>query len=52
MLGGIVATLADGVFPAGNHTVRFDAAHAASGTYFYRLTAGGQTFIRRMLLLK
>ncbi len=52
MLGGLVATLADGVFPAGNFTLRVDASQWSSGTYFYRMSAGGQTFVRRMMLLK
>ncbi|MFO0702225.1 MAG: T9SS type A sorting domain-containing protein, partial [Nitrospira sp.] len=52
MLGGLVATIADGVFSAGNYTLRVDASQWSSGTYFYRMTAGGQTFVRRMMLLK
>jgi hypothetical protein len=52
VLGRRVATLADGVRPAGTHAATFDARGLPSGTYFYRLQAGGQAMTRRMLLVK
>ncbi len=36
----------------GTYEVRFDATGLPSGVYFYRLTAGGNTFTKKMLLLK
>jgi hypothetical protein len=36
--------------PAGNYTVRWEA-HAASGTYYYRLEVGGQKQTGQMTLL-
>lgn len=52
LLGREVAVLADGVFPAGGHSVRFDATGLPSGLYVYRLTADGTTLAGRMLFLK
>jgi hypothetical protein len=55
--GRLVATLAEGPFSAGPHSVEWDGrddagSGIASGIYFYRLEAGGETFTRKMLLLK
>jgi hypothetical protein len=55
--GGLVVTLLDQPLAAGRHTVRWNGvdrrgAAAATGTYFYRLTAGKKTMSRKMLLLK
>lgn len=52
VLGRRVATLVDEVRAPGVYTVAFDGAGLPSGTYFYRLTAGGYTGTRRMLLTK
>lgn len=57
MLGQLVKTLVDGVEPAGNREVVWDGRNeygsvAASGVYLYRMTAGGFTDTRRILLLK
>jgi hypothetical protein len=51
-IGREVATLVDGVMPAGVHSVSFLAAGRASGVYFARLTSGSQTRMIRMLLMK
>jgi hypothetical protein len=51
-LGREVATVVDQRQEAGSHVVRFNAAGLASGMYFYRLTSGAATQVRRMLLLK
>lgn len=57
-LGGReVAVLVDGRVTAGTHTVRWnghdDAGQAvASGTYLMRLRAGGQTAVRRAVLVR
>lgn len=51
-IGREVATLVDGIMPAGAHAVSFHAAGRASGVYFARLTSGSQTSMIRMLLMK
>jgi hypothetical protein len=51
-LGREVATLVDGVLPAGQHAAAFNAAGLASGVYFARLTSGAQTSMIRMMLMK
>jgi len=52
-LGQVVATLADGRSPAGNHTVTFDAGGLPSGVYYYRLQGeGGVAMSRRLVLIK
>lgn len=52
MLGRNVALIANGYFPAGNHTVRFDASTLSSGVYLVRLDAPGYQQTRRVTLLK
>jgi len=50
--GEKVATLADGQFSAGAHSVSWNASAVASGMYFYRLTAGKFEETRKMTLVK
>ena len=52
IMGQKVATLADGSFEAGHHTVTWDASQNASGVYFYKLTTGEFAKARKMILLK
>jgi len=52
ILGREVAVLANGKFPAGKYSFTFDGSNVSSGVYFYRLTAGGNTAIRKMTLIK
>ena len=52
VLGRRVATLAEGLRPAGRHEVRFDASGRASGLYFYTLETADRKLTRTMLLLK
>ncbi len=52
LLGREIAVLADGFYPAGTHSVRFDASTLPSGMYLYRLEAAGTILVRRMILLK
>ena len=52
VLGRQVAQLASGAFPAGSHSVTFDASRLQSGLYIYRLDAGGQRIARTMSLVK
>ncbi len=56
-LGERIALLADEVVPAGKHQVRWDGLdergeRAASGVYFYKLTAGNFEQTRKMILLR
>jgi hypothetical protein len=57
LAGRVVRTLVDGELQGGEHTAVWrgedDAgARASSGLYVYRLTAGGTTVARKMMLLK
>jgi subtilisin family serine protease len=52
LLGREVAVLVDGLLPAGNHEVAFQAHHLPSGAYFYQIEAGDFRQIRQMLLMK
>ena len=56
LLGQRLATLVDGDRPAGAHTAQWDATDAAgravgAGVFIYRLTGGGHTVSRRMVLI-
>ncbi len=50
--GRQMTLLADGLQPAGTHTVTLNAEAWASGVYFYTLEAGASRLTRKMLLLK
>jgi hypothetical protein len=55
--GSMVRRLVDGRFPAGTHHTtwdgrRDDGTAAASGIYYYRMTASGEVLTRKMLLVK
>jgi len=52
MLGQEVATLINEQQPAGVKSVKFDASILSSGIYFYRLTAGTFTDMKKMILMK
>ena len=52
MQGRLVATLAEGLFAHGSHSVHFDASSLASGVYFYSLISGSQSQTRKLVLLK
>ncbi|NNE69307.1 MAG: T9SS type A sorting domain-containing protein [Rhodothermales bacterium] len=52
VLGRQVAQLASGTYPAGSHSVTFDASGLQSGLYIYRLDAGDQSIARTMTLVK
>ena len=56
LLGQRLATLVDGERPAGAHTAQWDATDATgravgAGVFIYRLTGGGHTVSRRMVLI-
>lgn len=52
LMGREVATLVDGVLPAGAHTAHFEADGLAAGVYLYRLTAGERTTARRLVVMR
>ncbi len=52
VLGRAVATLVNARQAAGSYEVKFDGSQLASGIYFYRLSAGGFTSVRKMTLVK
>jgi hypothetical protein len=52
LLGREVASMDLGRFDAGEHTIRFDASHLATGMYIYRLESPNFTASHKMLLLK
>jgi hypothetical protein len=52
VLGQRVATLVNGVMPAGTHTLTFNAASLASGVYIYRIQSGNFIQAKSMMLVK
>jgi hypothetical protein len=52
ILGQEVAVLADEIRSAGRHEALLDASHLTSGIYLYRLSMGGTTLTRRMVVVK
>lgn len=52
LLGVKVTTLIEGQRTAGHHSVVFDASSLSSGVYFYKITAGEFTRMRKMMLVK
>lgn len=52
VLGRQVATLVDERLGAGSHEAVWDAADAATGIYFYRLSTGAFSTTRKMVLVK
>ncbi|MCE1165679.1 MAG: M28 family peptidase [Bacteroidetes bacterium] len=52
ILGREVRTLTDGYHEAGNYAIVFNAGEMASGIYFYRLSSGNYSEIKRMVIVK
>jgi len=52
MLGQKITDLINGYLPAGEHTITWNGANAASGIYFYELKTGEKRFYKKMVLLK
>ncbi len=52
LMGQEIATLVNGREPAGTHQVTWNAATAPSGVYFYRITAGGFTETKKLVLVR
>lgn len=52
LMGRKVATLADGIFPAGRHQVPWNAATHAGGLYVVRLESLGETRVARAVVTR
>jgi hypothetical protein len=52
VLGREVAALVNEEKDAGSYSAVWNAHNAASGVYFYRLTAGSFTDVKKLLLLR
>jgi hypothetical protein len=52
LLGREVATLVNGMRPAGVYTIRWDASSLPSGVYFYRLQISDRSETRKLVLTK
>jgi hypothetical protein len=52
ILGRKIQTLAEGIKPAGNYQIVWEARDIPSGAYFYRLTTGEFSQTRKMILVK
>ena len=52
LLGHEVATLINEQKQAGEYKVEFDGSKLSEGIYFYRLTAGGQSVVKKMVLME
>ena len=50
--GKEIGKLIDQELPAGLHTSYFDGTNISSGVYFYRLSAGGNQALKKLLLLR
>ncbi|HFD32631.1 MAG TPA: T9SS type A sorting domain-containing protein [Gammaproteobacteria bacterium] len=51
-LGQKIKTLIQKKLPAGHHSVNFNGSALASGVYYYKITAGKFTQVKKMLLIK
>jgi len=52
VLGEKVAELVNGSLSAGYHSVTFDASYLTSGIYIYRISAGNNVSVKKMMLMK
>ena len=50
--GKLVATLVNSPLGAGSYSAEWDAHHAPSGLYFYRLTAGNYLATKKLVIVK
>ena len=51
-MGREVAKLARGLQEAGEHTLRWDVGRLANGVYYCKMTADGQTTVRKLLRIR
>ncbi|GBD89469.1 hypothetical protein BMS3Abin04_00174 [bacterium BMS3Abin04] len=52
VLGKEVAELVNGYKSKGRHSVRFNGNNLSSGIYFYKLTSGDFTAVKKLILMK
>lgn len=52
ILGEKTAMLADGFYPAGAHSLIWDATAQPTGVYFYKIRTARASFVKKCLLLK
>ena len=52
MLGRVVTELATGLYDQGYHELQWNANEQASGIYFVKMVAGGQTNSQKLMLIK
>lgn len=52
VLGKEVHTLISDNLPAGQYKIKFNASNVSSGVYFYKMTAGDYSDIKRMVVIK
>lgn len=52
LLGQTIETIFDQPLSPGKYSIIFDAKKLSSGIYFYRLTAGNRTVVRKMNVIK
>ncbi len=52
MNGREISTLVDETKPAGTHKITFNTGNLPAGIYFYRLTAGENSSVKKMIIVK
>jgi hypothetical protein len=50
--GRKVLTVAEGAFPAGEHVIKADLSTVPPGVYIYRLTASGETAVKKLVITR
>jgi len=52
ILGSVVATLVNENKSAGNYEAKFDGSKLVSGVYFYKISSGVFSNVKKMILVK
>ncbi|PIE80006.1 MAG: hypothetical protein CSA15_02380 [Candidatus Delongbacteria bacterium] len=50
--GEMVKELLNGSMKSGNHSIQFNGSSLSSGVYYYKLTAGKENHVKKMMLIK